>query len=101
MLHDLGVRQGLGGFWCSICLLWMDFGCICGHGLVMTGIVCISCVVTEHDDPEMVGIVCGCGAVSTHGLVKGESIWVVIGHICCLLHLYLQPCASNMYDLGS
>ena len=79
----------------------MYFGCVCGNGLVMTGIVCICCVVAEGDGPEMVGIVCVCGVVSAHGLVKGESIWVVIGHMCCLFHLYLRPCASNMYDLGS
>ena len=79
----------------------MHFGCVCHNGLVMTGIVCICCVVTGCDGPEMVGIVCDCGVVSAHGLVKGESMWVVIGHMCCLFHLYLQPCASNMYDLGS
>ena len=55
----------------------------------MTGIVCVCCVVSEGDGPEMVGVVCVCSVVSVHGLVKGESIWVLIGHMCCLLHLYL------------
>ena len=63
--------------------------------------MCICCVVTEGDGPEMVGILCVCGAVSVHGLVKGECIWVVIGCMWCLFRLYLQPCASNMYDLCS
>ena len=79
--------------------LWMHFHCVCGNGLVMTGIVCICCGMTECDHSEMVGTVCDCGVVSAHGPVKGESMWVVIGHMCCLFRLYLRPCASNMYDL--
>ena len=67
----------------------MHFGCVCGNGLVMTGIVCICCVMTECDGSEMVGTVCDHGVVSAHGLVKGESMWVVIGGMCCLFHLYL------------
>ena len=48
MLHDLGVGQGLGGFGavfsCSGCILVV----FDGNGLVMTGVVCICCVVTEQ-----------------------------------------------------
>ena len=58
------------------------FGCDCGNGLVMTEGVCICGVMAEGDGPEMVGTVCDCGVVSAHGLVKGESMWVVIGHMC-------------------
>ena len=89
MLCDLGVRQGLGGFCHGIFSLWMNFGFVCGNGLVMTGIVCICCGVSEGNGPEMVGIVCVCGVVSMHSLVKGESMWMLIGCMCCLLYLYL------------
>ena len=96
VLCDLGVGQGLRRFLCGIFLLWMHFGCVCGNGPVMIGIVCICGVMANCDGPGMVGTVCDCGVVSAHGLVKGESMWVVIGHMCCLFRLYLRPCASNM-----
>ena len=44
--------------------------------------------------------VCVCGVVSWYGLKNGEIILVLIGQICCMLCLYLQPWASIMYDLG-
>ena len=40
-----------------------------------------------------------CG-VSLYGPENGESIFVLIGQICCLLHLYLQCWASVMFYLG-
>ena len=56
----------------------MNFGFCSGNGgLVM------------KDGPEITGIVCVCGFVSMYGLEKGESIWVLIGQMSCLLHLYL------------
>ena len=67
--------EGVG---CGIFSLQMNFGSFAGSGgLVM------------RDGPEMTGIVCVCGAGSVYGLEKGESICVLIGWICCLLHLYL------------
>ena len=69
--------EGLGGCF-SIFLLQMTFGsCGVDGGLVML------------DGPEMFGIVCVCGIVPVNGLENGESIWVLIGWMCCLLHLYL------------
>ena len=50
--------------------------------------------------PEMTGFVCVCGVGSVYGLVKGESICLLIGQMCCLLHLYLQPWPSIRYELG-
>ena len=41
-----------------------------------------------------------CGAVCVHGPEKGESVLVLMGQMCCLLHLYLLPWASIIYDLG-
>ena len=46
------------------------------------------------DGPEMAVFVCVCGIVSMYGLEKGEFICVLIGQMCCLLCLYLQPWAS-------
>ena len=56
----------------------MNFG-LCGGngGLVM------------KDGPEITGTVCVCSVVSVYGLEKDESIWVLIGWMCCLLYLYL------------
>ena len=52
------------------------------------------------DGPEMFGIVCACSVVSVDGPENGEFISVLIGQMCCLLHLYLWPWASIMYGLG-
>ena len=41
------------------------------------------------DGPEIVEIVCGCSAVCVDGLEKGDSVSVLLGWMCCLLHLYL------------
>ena len=63
----------------------MNFGPFGGSGgLVM------------KDGPKMTVFVCVCvwGVVFVYGLVKGEFICVLIGQMCCLLHLYLQPWAS-------
>ena len=81
--------EGLGEAGCGIFSLWMNFGSYGGNGgLVMT------------DGPEITGILCVCGVVSVYGLEKGDSIWVLIGQMCCLFHLYLQPWASMRDDLG-
>ena len=56
----------------------MNFGSFGGNGgLVM------------RDGPEITGSVCVYVVVSVYGLEKGESICVLIGQMCCLLHLYL------------
>ena len=61
----------------------MNFGSFGGSGgLVM------------KDSPEMTVFVCVCGVVPVYGPEKGEFICVLIGQMCCLLHLYLQPWAS-------
>ena len=80
-----------GGVCCIVCVKGRGLGggsCGGNGGLVMTG------------GPEMTGIVCVCGVVSVYGLEKGESIWVLIGQMWCLLHMYLQPWASMRNDLG-
>ena len=69
--------EGLG-VGCDIFSLQMNFSSCGGNGgLVM------------EDGPEITGIKCVCGVVSVYGLEKGESVWVLIGWMCCLLHLYL------------
>ena len=47
-----------------------------------------------RDGPEMTVFMCVCGVGSVYGPEKGEFICVLIGWMCCLLHLYLQPWAS-------
>ena len=37
----------------------------------------------------MVAIASGSLGVCVGGLVKGDGMSVLIGHICCLLHLYV------------
>ena len=46
------------------------------------------------DGPEMTVFVSVCEVVCVYGLQMGETICVLIGQMCCLLHLYLQPWAS-------
>ena len=83
------LKGGVWGIVCSIFRVWMNFGSCGGNGgLVMT------------DGPKITGIVCVCSVVSVCGLVKGESVWVLIVQMCCLLCLFLQPWASMMYVLG-
>ena len=53
------------------------------------------------DGPEIVNLLCGCGVVCTDDIEKGDSVSVLMGQMCCLLHLYLQPWASMMYDLSA
>ena len=35
-----------------------------------------------------------------YGLARGECVSVLMGLMCCLLHLNLQPGPSIIYDLG-
>ena len=43
------------------------------------------------DGPEMYELLSGSFVVCVDGLVKGDGISVLMRHMCCLLHLYLQP----------
>ena len=39
----------------------------------------------------MIGLLCDCCAVCVYGLASGEGGSVLMGLMCCLLHLYLRP----------
>ena len=71
------VGQRGGGYVVGILLLWITPRC-CG------GV----------DGPEMYQLLSGSGVVCVEGLVKGNDVPVLIGCMCCLLCLYLQPWAS-------
>ena len=80
--------EGLGG-WFWYFSLWMTSNIVGGDGGPVM-----------WDGLEMYVFVCVSGVVSLYGPENGESILALIGWICCLLHLYLWPWASIMYDFG-
>ena len=45
------------------------------------------------DGPEMYELSSSC-IMCVDGLMKGDDVSVLIGQMCCLLHLYLQPWAT-------
>ena len=46
------------------------------------------------DGPEMYELLSGSLGVFVGGPVKGDYMSVLMGHMCCLLCLYILPCAS-------
>ena len=66
--------QGVMGvlFCVGIFMFQMTFSSIGGYG-----------------GPEMVKLLCDCGAAYVHGLANGDGESMLVGLICCLLHLYL------------
>ena len=63
--------------------------------LQMTPGLCVSA-----DGLVLVVISLGSLDVSVGGLVKGDGISVLMGHIFCLLCQYVLPCALMRCDLG-
>ena len=51
------------------------------------------------DGPEMYELLSGFVCVCENSLVKGDGVSVLMGHMYCLLHMYLLPSASMWYDL--
>ena len=79
-----GVAALVAGWWGRdvvwlISLLWIISG-LC---------VCI-------DGPVKVESGSGCWFVFVDGLVKGDGMLLLMGHICCLVHWYVLPCVSIM-----
>ena len=63
-------------------MFWTTFGSVGGCG-----------------GPEMAELLCDWGVACVYGLESGKGGSALMGLMCCLLHLYLQPWASMMYGL--
>ena len=54
------------------------------------GVVCVFGIVSvDSCGPEMIGLLCDCGAVCMYGLASSKGGSVFTGLMCCLLCLYL------------
>ena len=77
-MHGLCEGQWGRGFGLGILLLQMTSSSFGGSG-----------GPEMSDGPEIVELWCGCGVVCVDGLVKSDSVSVLMGQMCCLLCLYL------------